>query len=376
MIALKVILAGQSTAEDVTRFHREARAVARLRHPNIVAIHEVGVIDGVNFFSMDFIEGLTVDRAVVVDGLGSREIAAIFVKICEAVGYAHKQGIVHRDLKPRNIIIDKRREPIVIDFGIARFHELDGEAGSLTKSGEILGSPAYLAPEYLAGTVIDYDESCDVWSLGACLYHALGGRSPHADDDTIKIIRKASTTDAPHIRSIQRNVDRDMATIVMTAVERERANRYHSADEMAHDLRRYLDGEEISARSSTLMRWWRRVRTKIAVGLGLLLSFALVGVSSWYASRLREIQAAHQGGAVPAIEHEALRERYVESALQLGEALLSANHALEAERAASDALVEASGTKRADAYRLRARARRALGKMSEAEADERSAGGK
>jgi serine/threonine protein kinase len=376
LIALKVILAGQASAEDVERFHREARAVARLRHPNIVAIHEVGEIDGVNFFSMDFIEGLTVDRAVVQEGLGPRDIAAIFVKICDAIGYAHKQRIVHRDLKPRNIIIDKRHEPIVIDFGIARLHELEGEAGALTKSGEILGSPAYLAPEYLAGTVVDYDEMCDVWSLGACLYHALAGRSPHAADDTIKIIRKASTTDAPHIRSIQRNVDRDMATIVMTAVERERANRYHTAEEMAHDLRRYLDGEEISARSSALVRWWRRVRTKVAVALGLLLSFALVGMSGYYAERLREIQAAHQVGAVTAFEHEALRERFVDRTLELGETLLAANRALDAERAASEALAEARGTRRADLYRLRARARRALGKTSEAEADERLAGGK
>ena len=106
--------------EPIRRFRREARAVSRLRHPNVVGIHDVGVIEGVNYFSMDYVEGLTLDQAVTTESLTHRELAEIFVKVCDAVDYAHHQGIVHRDLKPRNILVDKKREPTVIDFGIDR----------------------------------------------------------------------------------------------------------------------------------------------------------------------------------------------------------------------------------------------------------------
>jgi predicted Ser/Thr protein kinase len=369
-IALKVLIQGGSSADEaVRRFRREARAVSRLRHPHIVAIHDVGVIDGVNYFSMDYVEGLTLDQAVTTEGLSQREIAEIFTKVCDAVDYAHHQGIVHRDLKPRNILVDKKREPTVIDFGIARWNSKvddSGEHGALTKSGEILGSPAYLAPEYITGEVPDYDAACDVWSLGACLYAALAGRAPHADADTIRIIRSAATAEAPNLRSIARNVDRDLARIVTTAVERDRRNRYRTAGELKDDLRRWLDGEDISARSSEFMRWWHRVRLKVAVGLGLLASIALVWSTGYYTNRLLEAQDAESAPDI-------LRERLGAKSVRLGDVLLKSGDAAGAERELSDALGLIRGARRVEALYLRAKARKALGNTAGAEADEKDA---
>ncbi|HZU97886.1 MAG TPA: protein kinase [Planctomycetota bacterium] len=369
-IALKVLLnAGSSNDESVRRFRREARAVSRLRHPNIVAIHDVGVIDGVNYFSMDYIEGLTLDQAVTAEALTHREIAEIFVKVADAVDYAHHQGIVHRDLKPRNILVDKRRVPTVIDFGIARVeskHEESAEHGALTKSGEILGSPAYLAPEYITGEVPDYDVPADVWSLGACLYAALSGRAPHANADTIRIIRSAATAEAPSLRSIAKSVDRGLARVVMTAVERDRKNRYRSAAELADDLRRWLDGEEISGRSSPLARWWQRVRPKVAAGAGLAVSIALVW-STGYTYRLMVDAQSAEG------QPDLLRERLGAKTVRLAEALIKQGDPQGAERELSDVLGLVHGARRVEALYLRAKARRAMGRDDLALADEKEA---
>ncbi|MEZ0229090.1 MAG: serine/threonine-protein kinase [Planctomycetota bacterium] len=371
VVALKVLLqGGADNDEGVRRFRREARAVSRLRHPNIVAIHDVGVVDGVNYFSMDYVEGLTLDQAVTAESLTQRELAEVFVKVCDAVHYAHHQGIVHRDLKPRNILVDKRREPTVIDFGIARVHtkgtDESAEHGALTKSGEILGSPAYLAPEYITGDVPDYDQACDVWSLGACLYSALSGRAPHADADTIRIIRSAATAEAPNLRNIAKNVDRDLARVVMTAVERDRRNRYTTAGELGLDLRRWLNGEDIAARSSALRRWWLRVRMKVAVGFGLLASIALVWSTGYYSSKLIEAQDAESAPDI-------LRERLGAKSVRLGETLLKSGDPTGAERELSDALGLIRGARRVEALYLRAKARRALGNIAAAESDEKDA---
>ncbi len=368
-IALKVLLAPAASGDDsVKRFRREARAVSRLRHPNIVAIHDVGVIEGVNYFSMDYVEGLTLDQAVPTESLTHRELAEVFVKVCDAVQYAHQQGVVHRDLKPRNILLDKRRQPTVIDFGIARIHkgEESSEHGALTKSGEILGSPAYLAPEYITGDVPDYDPVCDVWSLGACLYSALSGRAPHAEADTIRIIRSAATAEAPDVRSIARSVDRDLARIVMTAVERDRKNRYRTAGELGLDLRRWLDGEQIAGRSTPLARWWQRVRLKVALGAGLMASVALIWSTGYYSYRLVEAQDADSAP-------DLLRERLGAQSVRLGEVLLQTGDAKSAEQVLSDALGLIRGARRVQALYLRAKARRALGKTAAADGDEREA---
>jgi predicted Ser/Thr protein kinase len=369
-IALKVLLnTGVSDEDSIRRFRREARAVARLRHPHIVAIHDVGVIDGVNFFSMDYVEGLTLDQAVTTEALTHREIAEVFVKVCDAVDYAHHQGIVHRDLKPRNILLDRRREPTVIDFGIARMSskvDESAEHGALTKSGEILGSPAYLAPEYITGDVPDYDAVCDVWSVGACLYAALSGRAPHADGDTIRIIRSAATAEAPNIRSIAGSIDRGLARIVMTAVERSRANRYRSAGELKSDLRRWLDGEDVAGRRSPLALWWQKARLKVAVFVGLVASLALVWSTGYWSYRFMEQQDAE---AAP----DMLRERLGAKSVKLGETLLKLGDAAAAERELSDAIGIIRGARKVEALYLRAKAWRALGKPEKAEQDEKAA---
>ncbi|MBI3725383.1 protein kinase [bacterium] len=373
IVALKVLLSGGDSSHDsVLRFQREARAVSRLRHPNIVGVHDVGVIEGVNYFSMDFIEGLTLDKVVTTESLDHRAVAEIFAKVCDAVHYAHQQGVVHRDLKPRNILVDKRREPTVIDFGIARLQRsvfASGEVGAVTKQGEIMGSPAYLAPEYLRGDVLDYDERCDVWSLGACLYSAVSGRAPHANVDTIRIIRSASNQDAPQIRSIQRNVDRGLATVIMTAIERHRENRYQTAGDLAQDLRRWLAGDEVGGRASPLALWWRRARPKVAVAAGITTSIALVWTTGYYAKEIVRLKEAHDAGPSP----DALRSLLGEKSIRLGETLLKAGDGKGAERELTSVLDLLEGPRRAEAFLLRAQARRAQSDEAGAADDERAA---
>jgi predicted Ser/Thr protein kinase len=370
VVALKVLLDhGGPSEESVIRFQREARAVARLRHPNIVAVHDVGTIDGVNYFSMDFVDGLTLDRAVTTEGLDHRRIADVFAKVCDAVQYAHQQGVIHRDLKPRNIIIDKNHEPCVIDFGIARMesHLLDSkEAGQLTKSGEILGSPAYLAPEYITGEVLEYDAQADVWSLGACIYAAITGRAPHADADTLRIIRSASTAEPPHIRTIQRNVERDLGTIIMTALERRRPLRYPNARELGLDLRRWLDGQDIGATSTEFKRWWRRVRPRVTAGALLALATTLVWSTGYLSKEILILREQSDAYMAP----EFLREQLGATRIRIAELLLKDGEAQKAEHELSEAIPILRDARRAQALRLRAKARRALGNSTGATQDE------
>lgn len=278
-VALKVLI-GQKDAseEDLTRFQREARAISRLRHPNIVGIFEVGKIGGIEFFTMDFIEGVTLDRAVVLEGLGPEDIALIFEKICQALHFADSRGILHRDLKPKNILLDRHGEPVIIDFGIAKADD----DSSVSGEHEILGSPAYLAPEYVTGES-DYNIRCEIYSLGTSLYQLLSGRNPNDDIDTRRILENAGTRQIAPLRKVASNVPSSLASIVMTAVATDPQHRYANFAELARDLRRFLDGEEVHTVSSPLMMLWRRVRLKALLVIFGMLCIALVFSSGYYA---------------------------------------------------------------------------------------------
>ncbi len=292
-VAVKVLLHGsKSDAESIERFKLEARAVSRLRHPNIIGIHTIGEIDGIHYFSMDFIEGRTLDRMIDSETITPRQACEIFCQICDAMTYAHSKNVLHRDLKPQNILVDSSNNPMVVDFGIAKL--LDQTGKNLTQENEILGSPAYLAPEYVSGKVPKFTESCDVYGAGACLYYTLVGRTPHEASNTVQLLREVAFNEPTPIRRVDRGIDRDLADIVMTAVAREPENRYKSFSAFEHDLRSFLEGGEVVASSGALARWWRRARKPIAAVVGVVLSIALVYLSGVYTTALMETESQRE----------------------------------------------------------------------------------
>ncbi|MCW8140732.1 MAG: protein kinase, partial [Planctomycetota bacterium] len=317
----------------------EARAVARLRHPYIVAIHDIGRIDGVDYFTMDYIEGLPLHRAVTSEALTERELAELFVKLCDAVDYAHGQGVLHRDIKPANILLDRKRDPVLLDFGIADLDEVAED------QGHILGSPAYLPPEYVKGTA-PYGVAGEVYALGASLYTVLAGRPPHTGIDTVQVLRRAEVEEVVPVRRVRRTVDRDLATIVMTALARDPGQRYATVRELRNDLARWLEGEEVTGRRSPLVRVWHRIRSRVAAALGLLLALLTLVSSLTYSVQLsnlreedqRRIEQMNLDREAMRVSLDAMRGSLTQARLELARLLLEARRAGEAEALLTDLL--------------------------------------
>ena len=192
-VALKVISLGQWASEaHLKRFRREAEAAARLDHPGIVPIHEVGERDGSCYFSMKFIEGGQLDEVVRRKPISIRQAAELIAKVARTVHYAHEHGILHRDIKPGNILLDKNGEPHLTDFGLARL--LDTQS-SVTRTIDVLGTPSYMAPEQAAGETTKLSKATDVYGLGAVLYQLLTGQPPFAGGTTYETIRLLRDTE-------------------------------------------------------------------------------------------------------------------------------------------------------------------------------------
>ncbi len=298
VVAMKVMAKSAATnVQEQEAFNREARAVAKLRHPYVVAIHEVGTLRGVQYYTMDYIEGLPLQTAVTAEGLNPRELAEVFVKLCDAVDYAHSQGILHRDIKPQNIMLDPSHNPVLIDFGIAaKLGEGDQE------KDQIVGSPAYLPPEYISGDH-HYDVLGEVYALGATLYAILAGRPPHTGIDTVQMLKRATREKIVPLRKVRHAVDQQLESIVMTALNRDARRRYPSAQDMGNDLRRWLEGDEVAGGTSPLGRAWNRIRGKVAAIFGLVLAFVLLAMSLGYSLTLKE-QRKEEAGLSSQFERE------------------------------------------------------------------------
>ena len=245
-VALKMLLRRDlASPADLARFRSEAEAAARLDHPGIVSIFEVGEHDGHPFYSMRFIEGTTLARRLAAGPLPPREGAALLAKVADAVQAAHDRGVLHRDLKPSNILIDTAGEPLVSDFGLAKQLEADG---SVTHTGAILGTPCYMSPEQAAGSRGDVGPTSDVWSLGAILYQMLVGRPPFQAASPMDTLLAVLEADPPLPRSVARDADRDLEMVALKALQKPQDLRYPSAAALAADLRSYLAGEPVAAR--------------------------------------------------------------------------------------------------------------------------------
>jgi WD40 repeat protein/tRNA A-37 threonylcarbamoyl transferase component Bud32 len=300
-VALKMILAGQlASATDVQRFRTEAEAAANLDHPNIVPIYEVGEHEGQHYFSMKLIEGGSLSQHLPRFASDHQAAARLLATVARAVHYAHQRGILHRDLKPANILLEWRAGagsplvPHVTDFGLAK--RVEGGKG-LTQSGAILGTPSYLAPEQ-AAPKRSLSTAADVYSLGAILYELLTGRPPFQAETPLDTVLQVLEREPDPPRTLNPRVDRDLETICLKCLAKEPGRRYSSAEALAEDLERWLAGESIRARPSTVrervVRWARR-KPLVAALAGALLLALIAGscavAALWLMAEQRRAQA-------------------------------------------------------------------------------------
>lgn len=260
-VAVKVLLRARfASAEERTRFHREAQAAARLHHQGIVGIIDTGETEGVPWFSMDYLPGSSLEETVREHPMEERKAATLVRSVAIALQHAHDHGVLHRDLKPSNILLDEDGNPRITDFGIARLVATGTQGSAFTRSGQMLGSPGYAAPEQaLAG---EADARTDVHGLGALLYHLLTGRPPFQGPTLDAILVQLREDDPIPVRRLVPGTSADLETICLKCLRKLPANRYATAREAAEDLDRYLTSKPILARpprwTGRLWRWTRR----------------------------------------------------------------------------------------------------------------------
>lgn len=254
-VAVKVMREGPFAGPgDKIRFEREVEVLARLNHPNIVAIHDSGVAAGCHYFVMDYISGQPLDEFVLGSERPVEEILRLFLKICEAVNAAHLRGVVHRDLKPGNIRVDQNGEPHILDFGLAKVATGDSSGSLMTITGQFMGSLPWASPEQAEALPGKIDVRSDVYSLGVVLYQMLTGRFPYDVTGNMRDVLDRIINEEPtRPTTLQRRIRDDVETIVLKCLQKDRDRRYQSAGDLARDIRHYLSGEPIEARRDSVL---------------------------------------------------------------------------------------------------------------------------
>ena len=294
LVALKMIRdVGRAGPQQLARFRIEAEAVARLRHPNIVQIYEIGEVEGLPFFSLELLEGGGLDARLAGIPQPRRESAEMVATLASAIQAAHQARVIHRDLKPANVVLAADGTPKVTDFGLAKRLE---EEGSDTKTGEIMGSPSYMSPEQARGKLELVGPSADIYALGAILYEMLTGRPPFRGATSWETVRLVIEEEPVPPSRLRPRIPRDLETICLKCLQKEPHRRYPTARELADDLRRFLADEPIRARPIPFwergIKWARR-RPAVASlsALAAALFAVLVGSGLWYAQLVRQREA-------------------------------------------------------------------------------------
>jgi tetratricopeptide (TPR) repeat protein/tRNA A-37 threonylcarbamoyl transferase component Bud32 len=314
LVAIKQLGSGAG-AEAEARFKIEAEAVARLQHPNIVQIYEIGDTDGVPYFSMEHVAGTNL--AAQLDGTPQAPAAAarLVEVLARAIHYAHERGIIHRDLKPSNVLLAGDGTPKICDFGLAK--RVDDDSGR-TRAGQVFGTPSYMAPEQADGRVRDVGPCSDVYALGAILYEALTGRPPFRGASVFDTLEQVRTREPVLPSALQPKTPRDLETICLKCLQKEPHKRYASALELADDLHRFLAGEPIRARRTPAWeRGWKWARRNRAAAALLVVVPALLLVTT----AVSVTAAVSINGARTAAQRDAEHAR---EALKLANATLDA----------------------------------------------------
>lgn len=324
IVALKMILSGQFADDtEIQRFRAEAESAAKLDHPNIIPIYEVGEFKGRHFFSMSFVDGESLGKRLTDGPLAPEAAARLLLIITQAIAYAHRRGVIHRDLKPANILLafdeaaielpehgsssshNSARSgcfndrglsysPRVTDFGLAKV--VTGEDG-MTLTGQILGTPEYMSPEQARGEMKQVSASTDIYSLGAILYSMLVGRPPFRAASAFDTIMQVQSADPVSPRRINPSIPRDLETICLKCLEKQPAKRYQTAQELVDELQRFLTGQPIKARRvSAIERTWRWCRRNPAVASLIAGAFVclllLSGAALYYARQQQNLAEA------------------------------------------------------------------------------------
>lgn len=323
IVAVKMIRGEHLAREaDVSRFRQEAAAAARLHHPNMVAIHEAGEVDGQHYYSMDYIAGGSLAAMARERPLSAPRAVAYVQAIAEAIHYAHTQGILHRDLKPANVLIDANDVPRIADFGLAKILQSDSGA---TLTGRVMGSPCYMSPEQAAGRRRNLDARVDVYALGAILYELVCGRPPFQAESSVETLRMVMENEPVSPRLLVPGLPRDLETICLKCLEKEPSRRYATAQLLAEELGRFLRGEPVMARPVRWLekawRWCRRQpgRAGLSAAFMLVLLLGTAGVVwQWQRAKASELKARQNAYAADvSLAQRALLEDDVGRALDL-----------------------------------------------------------
>lgn len=313
-VAVKLMLHGAlASPGDIERFRTEATAAASLQHPGIVAIHEIGEFEGQHYFSMDLVAGRDLAAQTREGPLPARRAAELVAAAAAAVEHAHQHGVLHRDLKPSNVIVDADGHPHLTDFGLARIGTDDTR---LTRTGDLLGTPGYMAPEQAGGRRDAIGVPADVYSLGAVLYQLLTGRAPFTGENVPEVLRQVVEAEPVAPGLLNPQVPRDLETICLKCLRKEPATRYARASELADDLGRFLRHEPILARpvspAGRAWRWCRRNPVVAALATTVALLLLTVAIGSLLAvQRLRQAQAAEADQHREAVERLSSGERLI-----------------------------------------------------------------
>lgn len=285
-VALKMVRSPQHASEtDLARFQQEAAAAARLDHPNIVPVYEIGETNGMCYFTMKLVEeARSLATELQSAPISARKAAALMIKIARATHYAHQRGVIHRDIKPGNILIDAEGEPSLADFGLAKLLEADMK---LTLSDRVIGTPQYMSPEQVSAAKSEITTATDIYSIGAVLYEMITGRPPFQADSIHEMLRLVAEREPTPPRTLKPELDRDLQTICLKCLEKNPRRRYASANALAEDLENWLELLPISARPATvagrLNKWARRRPGVAALVSGLALMGMVAVISTLYA---------------------------------------------------------------------------------------------